>query len=188
MFNRAAGLLPECEKAHHGVTHPGHQTNRVPHVDDTVTSVAPADAEDMDDDTDEADNGADPGPKKKSAWGDRSPTELDRRIGDQLKELRGPLSRDKVCDDLSELYPASTWEPNRLRRIEIAKYRNTFSDVHTLLDYYKVRPAVFYQQVGAISFDDDLESRIENDPHIDPGTRRSMLAGYRAARLGLDAD
>ena len=162
-------------------------------MDDTAATVAPANAEDMDytddDDAEATENGTDPGPKKKSTWGDRSPTDLDRAIGERLFELRGPWSRDKVCDDLTELYPASPWEPNRLRRIEVAKYRNTFSDVHLLLDYYKVRPAVFYQQVGAINMDaDSLRSCIENDPFIDNGTRRSMLAAYDAALHGEDAN
>jgi hypothetical protein len=149
-------------------------------VDDTVTPVQ-ADTEDMDDDTDDeaADNGTDPGPKKKSAWGDRSPTELDKAIGRKLKELRGPYSRDKVCDDLTALHPESPWEPNRLRRIEIAKYRNTFADVHTLLDYYRVRPIVFYQQVGAIDFDDTTVGRIETDPYLSPDVRDTILMIYR---------
>lgn len=121
--------------------------------------------------------------KKPKRTGDRTPTELDRRIGRWIAHFRveAGYSLRGLAPILTARTPLAKWGASRINATELADGRATYDDVHEILHGLNVEPVVFYQKAGLIKLPASTLDMLEIDPAIDDFDRESLMVAYRRA-------
>lgn len=149
--------------------HPAHKERH------KVTPVA-------DNENDLADDGpVDPVTGKR---GDRSATDLDRRVGATVRHFRDDvvkLTRDEVNAILNTRFPREPWDEARLARIEAGTKRLTLVDVWRVIEAMGVSPALFGQKAGLYRVPVGVEEAILADPNLGSLDRQALVFNYQDA-------
>jgi transcriptional regulator with XRE-family HTH domain len=112
------------------------------------------------------------------------PVELDRRIGEALRQLLSDrnLSYRKFADVAKKSDPRENWDKNRIGDLINAVRRSNVVELLDVLATLGVDPEWFFRTVGILPPDVDTESRIRVDPILNRPTRDAMLALYDTAK------
>ncbi|MPY95970.1 MAG: helix-turn-helix domain-containing protein [Acidimicrobiia bacterium] len=116
--------------------------------------------------------------------GDRSITELDRRIGGWVRHNREAIgiSMRDLAAQLTARHPQAPWQESRVKRVELAQSRLTYDDVHAILDALGVSPTLVYQQAELVERSSTTEQAILADPELSSRDRGVLLRTYQALK------